>query len=340
MKQIFAIAAATLLSISSQAAPPNLTHVASNAKWMLHLDIDQLRTTQVGQFLFNEVLQKKITEAKANSTIPFDVPLDKIHAVTGYGTTYENKANGVLLLQIAPELRKVVEGFLVQQANVTDVPEPPVKRTQHDGTIVYEINRQIHALVHSDYPVLLSKSRADLLDAHRVLLGKSDNLKQSSPFAGYPASENQFFFLALAEGFNQSLAIPPQAGILKQSDGGRIVVGETGDQLFANLTLKAKSAEASTQMRQVAEGLIALVSMTQSQNPDLMKLATSAKVTETNQMMQLTIHLPVQSVIEKIEDSNITIRGATQPDEQEPEQAPEKTAPEPSTPEAPSKPSE
>jgi len=116
-------------------------------------------------------------------------------------------------------------------------------------------------------------------------------------FSGYAKVPNTFFFLAVAEGFNDNAALPAQAKILKMAEGARIALGEKTDLLFLNLALKAKDPEVIQQIRQVVEGMTALVALGQSENKELLELVQATKVSSTEKTVTVNIEYPLSKVV-------------------------------------------
>ena len=74
-------------------------------------------------------------------------------------------------------------------------------------------------------------------------------------------------------------------------------MGETADQLSLNLDLRGKTAEVTKQIQQVLEGMVALISLGQPENEDLMRLARSTKVSSTPEMVTLMMEFPVAKAL-------------------------------------------
>jgi hypothetical protein len=84
------------------------------------------------------------------------------------------------------------------------------------------------------------------------------------------------------------------------ADGGRLALGENADNVFLNIVLKAKTADASKQIQAVAQGLLALVSLSQTENQDLMQLAQNTTVKSTENLVTLGLEYPVSNALEKL----------------------------------------
>jgi hypothetical protein len=137
-----------------------------------------------------------------------------------------------------------------------------------------------------------------------VLSGKSPNIVSSKTFSQFPASKKNAFFVASAESFNSDATIPPQAQILKMADGGQVVLGERGDNLFLSVSLRAQTSDVVTKMQQAIQGFLALISLSQQGNKDLLQLAQSARVTADDNIVSLSVEFPSDSAIEHLREQH------------------------------------
>lgn len=304
MKMKLALSAllATSLSMACFAGPLVKANVDQNAKWLLHIDFDQFRTSKLGQFLINDVIVKQVNAAKAQDDSGFLTNMDvvkiigQLHSLTAYGTSFEteDKFSGVLLLQVEPETRKILEGAA---AGLLLNGDGTLTKTNEEGYTYYSLKDQVFASPLENGTILFSPSKDRIKHAASVIAGKSKNLTHSKSFSDFPAVSDNFIFLAVAEGFQDNLPIPPEAKVLKQADGARIVLGEKKGDVFLNIALKAKDSEVVTQIRQVVEGIIALGSLSQSENKELQDLIQSIKVTATEKVLSVNAAYPVDSLI-------------------------------------------
>lgn len=302
MKMKLALAGLLATFAGSVLAEPLVKeHVDQNAKWLLHIDFDQFRASRFGQFLINDVIVKQVEAAKAqgNSFLSnMDVVkiISQVHSLTAYGTSFETGENldGVLLLQVEPETRKILEGAA---AGLLLQDDGTLTKTNEEGLVLYSLHDQFFASPQNNGTILFSKSKANIKKAAGLLVGKGKNLAHSKTFTDFPPIKDSFILLAVAEGFQDNLPIPPQAKVLKQADGARIVLGERNSNVFLNLALKAKDSEVVTQIQQVVEGIVALGTLSQSENKELQQLVQSVKVVATDKVLSVNAAYPVDSLI-------------------------------------------
>ncbi len=321
------LALAAIFSTAPLAGPLQKSQIPADAKWLIHLDVDAFLGTKLGQFISQDILAKQLAKPKADLKQTFGLDLDwnRLNSVTVYGTDYGAPAemSGVLIIKTDPKteqsLTAVMQGIIAQKAlQNAKLAGIPIELVQ-DQPPLYAINTQLFIAPHKDGRFLVSKSRGQIQKASEVFEGKAGNVASARTFSTLLDEPKSFFFLAVAEGFGEQLlkapdssdaakAIKnfgemPQAQILRMADGGRIALGETSERLSLNLALKAKNAETSRNMQQIVQGIIALISLSQGNNPDLQQLVQSAKVTCVEKIMSVNIECPVATLLQKVNEA-------------------------------------
>ncbi|HVR37211.1 MAG TPA: hypothetical protein VMS21_15320 [Methylomirabilota bacterium] len=289
------------LATSLFAGPLQTDHVSADAKWLLHVDVDAFRKTQLGAVAQKEIVEKHVQKAGEEAQFDFAKLIGTLHSITAFGTRFEpgDDPTGVALIMTEPDTVKALEGFAAAQ--LLNQPEGDLQKLSHAAGALYSLKDELFVLPMEGGRLLVGKSRASLDDAHKVLGGGGAALNSANKFSGYPDVADSFFFLAVAEGFSQNANVPPQARILQMTDGARLVLGEKGSSIFLNLALKTRNAEVTSQVKQVIEGMKALVALGGQENPDLNRLVNSAKVSDSDRLVTLSLEYPVAGVIEKIE---------------------------------------
>jgi len=295
------------LALTAVGSPLQKEQVAADAKWLVHLDVDKLRSTALGDYVINQVLDAKLK----GLTRQFDFDLDwkKVHSLTAYGTGYrsESSFNGVLLIKSDLDLQKVLDAAVEKTSPEDNSKSDRIQRTQEGDVTTYSMKDHMVVSFKPGSPVIVGKSLDSIQKANEVLIGASANLASTKMFSEFPKSQKPFFFMGavdafkanaeLAEGSHDGDALNPKAKILKLADGGRVVLGEDSNELFLDLSLKAKSKEVVTQMQQVIQGMIALASLGQPDNRDLQQLAQSAKVSSSGNIVTLKLGYPADQAV-------------------------------------------
>jgi hypothetical protein len=296
------------LAASATAGPLRKADVAADAKWVLHLDADQLRSTSAGNFVIQEIAEKLLAKPKAimKQDTGYDLDLSKVRSLTAYGDYH----NPVLLLKSDIDVEKVLDGCLARIEKEGKLESPAGGKTVKDGLVTYTLMDRMVVSLRRDKIAIASHSAETNQKADDVLSGKSPNLGSSSAFKEFPEAKKAFFFLGAARGFNprelgdghsgDEDQNNPKAKILKMADSGRIILGQECAQLYLNVSLKAKTTAVVTQMQQVIQGMIALASLAQSDNTNIQQLAESAKVTAKDDVVTLSLNFPADQATQML----------------------------------------
>jgi hypothetical protein len=164
---------------------------------------------------------------------------------------------------------------------------------------IYQLKDDLLVAPVSGGLVVAAKSRGQLDRAREILAGKHENLAKSDAFKRFPEMPNTFFFLGMAEGFNEKADLPAQAQVLRETDGGRLVIGENEKNVFINLVFRGKNEDSTTKIQQVLQGIVALVSMTQ-QNNEAAELASSAKIAGEGRNVSVNLQFPTARAIDRV----------------------------------------
>ena len=305
MKTLAAItlSAATIASNLLSGNDIQTETVSAEAKWLLHLNLDAFRETSIGSYVNDSVIKPRGDETLTGFRIKTEDIYEGIHAITAYGKTYQmdTGATGVLLVRTEPDLRSIFEAALIQQ-EAAGGEEPDIRTVQTDPYAIYTKDNQLFAAIMPQDVVVISKSLDELISAVDVVENRAPGLDESnSDFAGMAKADGTAFFLATAEAFNQSDAIPTQARVLKLAEAVRLVLGEGSDDLRLDLTMIAQDEQKRDQLAKIIQGMLALVSLTQIDNQDLAELALNAEVVSRGREVAVAISYPVEQVLQLVQ---------------------------------------
>jgi hypothetical protein len=290
------------------AGPLQKEIIPADAKWLLHWDLEKYRSTEVGQYFDREIVSKKIAKPRADlkQYFNFDLEWEKFTSLTAYGTDFEPKdgPSGVLIIKTDLTTANSAEMAFIKQADYAKSNGGPVEEVKAGPFGTYSIHKNIFVSIQKEGRIVLGKSLDQVNKAIAIIQGKSANLAVPPALSGFPSGDNDFFLIALAEGFGDRIPLPPNAKILQTAEGIRAILREKNNKLSLDLTLKAKSADSCKQMQQVLQGMIALVNLSQQENKDLMLLAQSAAVTTDDRSVSLGLDYPVKDAIAKLGEFN------------------------------------
>jgi len=313
-------------SLAGALAAPPKDYVSADAKWLLHVDLVELRTTKVGGFFLDFLerqLEFPLTQIKEQANIGIDSHklVSQLNTITLYGTDYQKpERTSVAVVRTQPELEKMVVGALAGMV-LAETNDPPRIQEKRQGDVTFYLirderkNKDVVIAILPNRAVVFGSSRELVEQGVQVVNRKAPNLASTKTFSNFAEVKNTFFFLAVGEGFSNS-GLPPQARLLKLADGGRLVIGENADRVFLDLALEAKTSEIVTQMQQVVQGLIAFGSLGQPENKDLAHVLQSIKVSTDKNIVNVTLDYPAADLVEELNKAKGAKRKAKKPAEE------------------------
>jgi hypothetical protein len=284
--------------LGAQAAPLHRADVAAEPTFVLHLDVDGLRPTAIGQFLLNQMEKPEAQGMVATFQTIFNLdPRKQLHGLTLYSTG-KAPEDGVLLVygEFEPDrLVTLAKGAKDYQS---------IGYKQH--TIHSWINEQkigsngVTPRVYAEFPsermVICAQKSARVAEALDVLDHKAPSLADGTLFPQLGASGTTSFMQAAA----RKLDIPdfaPNAALLRMAKAARLEISEVQGQLRVMLNLEAGDEEVSKQMVSVGEGLVALVKL-QQDTPGSVKLAEGFSLKQDGTGVAATLVVPTAQAIE------------------------------------------
>ena len=317
----FAVLGLSFLALSPARAAFNPAVVASDAQWVVFIDVNDLRASALGQQLI-DAAQKQVQIGLANSSIQFDFQkvLATIESVTAYGANFSSDPkmlDGTLLIRGTAELRKIVVG-LAAQATVT-TPEQ-VTELQDLPFEAYLVGGQAIVGFPPEPIILVSKSKPQLLKALAVFRGTSPSLAQapSSPLrALLPAAGHSYLVAAsLAPTEKWAQVDGPQTRILQLVSSGSLTLGDDGPRTAAFVRLTASSDDMADKLLKIVQGLTAIAALTETNDKQLSEFLQSAVVEKQDRTVTVRLAYATDRLVQMIQNA----------------QTPEKTAPAAGTP--------
>jgi hypothetical protein len=286
-----ALAAVLGLAVVGRAEPVELKQVATDAKWLAHVDVDAMRESVVVQKAYHKCMEMHKDAQKhfdkVRETLGLDLKKD-LHGITIYGKDLD-KHHGVLIVHA-----DVNQKLLLEKAE---------KAADHKVAKYgsYEIHSWTHKHgkeSHTAYGVFFKPNvlvfagcEEAIHGALDVLDGKSPGITdEKSPLAGRLAPGASLIVRALAVG--------PQVKcpVLKDADSFRITLGENKGESFYRARLVMKSAEAAEQVKAVVEGFKAMVGLARGSDAETMKLVNAVKVTTQEKTVRIAWSAPAEEV--------------------------------------------
>jgi len=283
------------------AGPVNTADIAAGATWVVHLDAEALVGSGVGDWLLKRGRQRDLDQKLAEfaGTFGFD-PTKDLASATLYGTSYE-PTSGVAVLKGNFDKQKLLD--LLDEARGHE-------ESEYGGYTVHRWRQKAkdkrddgvrYGTFHSEQVVVIARSRSTLEAALDVLDGQV-----AAPEVVPEVSAGTFLF-AVAKGIPAD-ETGDRARFLKKVSGGFIEMGEAGDSAFLNLKFTARKTEDARRLRQILNGLLAMLSMVAEQQeerdgraPDWAPLIEGAEAGGAGDSIELGISVKTQALIEVAE---------------------------------------
>ncbi len=277
------LATATLATSAAFAAPLNLKHLAPDALWLAHLDLDAFKQSSVGQDLIQLIKDEAAKNKDSALTLNFDAILAELHSLTAYGTSFTDDANqGVVLAEVGPKARSILDGLIA--AEELSGSASKIKLQNAD---TYVLDGQLSLKFATPSLVLIGKSPAQIEKALLILNGKAPSYSPKNSKLLLSPTDN-FFLVAAAHGFSQIPNLPPQARILQKTTGAQFTLGQDQENLSARLALATSSAEIADQLARIVEGMTALASFAHVGDEDITRLVQSLQVSKNTDRVNVS----------------------------------------------------
>ena len=281
-RSLLSLFAVLSVSVSAWAGPLQKEAVSADAKWVVHLDVEGLIASDVGQAVLalardkDPGLDTKI--AAIAEKIGAD-PLKDLKGITLYGTAFDGK-DGVAVIRASVNQEKLL-GLLAANESHKEITVGERKAHQwvekkrgpgDDGVRV--------GAFFGDDTVVIARSVEALTKALDVLDGKQSSLAADSALS--PDGDKPPLFWAAvmdlpvptaAEAAAEAAAAGaaekavkvnvklPNAEFLKRVSGGSLLAGSAAGEVFGKVALIARSAEDGARIRQMVQGLVAFGQM-------------------------------------------------------------------------------
>ncbi len=294
------------------AAPFDPSRVAENTKWLAHIDMEGLKASHIGSYVIDQIKTGISKKGESKVSIDVDGLLQQIHSITAYGTGLEDdpENQSVLLVQSSPKAQTMIDGLLASQELANDG-KVPFKRVASKSFPTYLFANEVYMTFPSKDLIVISKQFDQVERALSVMNGKLASLKKKSPLMAATRQEG-FFFIASANGLNALKNMPAQARLLQKATGLQLALGESGKNLAARITLQTADSDVASQMRKIVDGMLAMASFVQVQDPTFSRLVQSITVNESDRSVAIGLSYPAEEIV-KLVTSFASERGAARP---------------------------
>jgi hypothetical protein len=276
--------------VDADAAPLDLKHVAADAAWLAHVDIDAMRESIVVQKAM-EKHQHAGRKEFVKKMLGMDPDKD-LHGMTCYGKEI-GKHKGVMILHARMNRDRVMGmARTFTRPTVTDHRGHKLHSWTHKSRHSSKTHN-VAAVFYGEDAVVLASSVDELKQAVDVLEGEAPSLTPDSALAGnIPAGTTM---LMRVEGVSDA-DLPEKCKVARQTKSFRFVTGEHDGESFFRARAKMTNEEVTGQVREIVEGLRALGQIHVGDNETGQKLVNALKIKTDGTTLTVLWSAPAEDV--------------------------------------------
>lgn len=271
----------------SLAAPLPQAHVSADAKWMLHLDINQFAPSETCRILMNHTGGTHTVTTLMNhyhSLLGAD-PLKTLSTITLYGEQASGN-RGVAIVRGTIPSKKLISRLSSYPGYTTRKRSGTTIHLWKDKTSEANMN----ACLYSSGLLVITSDDASMNSALGILEGSQPSLAgKRNPSLTIPSAVNGAFLTVASCGYAGASPHPLKAMLLRNTSCTTMQVAESKGMLDATIALAAVSTDAAFQIHQILNGLIVSAAFTE-ESSGLARLAEWSEVNRQDRLVSVRIH--------------------------------------------------
>ena len=267
-------------------------YVASDAKWLIHLDFKAFMKTR----LWDNIYREKKTKIHHKNDhflkeVNFDV-LKDLFSVSIYGVDKGDK-NAVVLINGVFNIKKVIEKLKSEE-------KPEISK--YGKVKVYHWDDDDYGAFVGKNLLVITHSRVNMEYALDVIMGKKSGFKGSPLSKRMKEVPRDAILFALAGDLSRMIGKNHNVPMMiDKSKMAMFLAMERNNDLRLSLKLHTESAEAAKNLMQVGNGLLALARMSKGKLEGKEKLINSIDITVDKNIVNAKMFIPSDFIIENID---------------------------------------
>jgi len=299
---------AVLLAPAALADGLHKDRVPASARWLVHLDVEALKSSKLYQRVHDESAKDGSNEldaglAQIQAFAGIDPTVD-LKCVTLYCTTKSEKSC-VALLSGNSKIDSAIDKLKTMERYRTTVIGSYALHTwggEHDTWYAYASKKE-----GGDERVLVaSQDSEQLVHGVALLQGDGESLASVSraPFQIAPAS-GSILYAAAGESLNELGEIDPLSAVAKLARTIVLDVGEDRGALYAHVSLDTRKPDDAQRIQQVLQGAVALVGLVHDEEhsearANLQHLVEALHITVSDARVDASFRYDVKSLIDDL----------------------------------------
>jgi hypothetical protein len=295
--KIFNIISALCFCVSIHAEQLDLKKVSDGSNWIMHMDFESMRSSEIGSFL-EDSLEKipEMEEKMRGLQKKFGVDLMGVSNLTLFGTGEKHKGIGILeggvdasIVTEVTRTREYIQESKVGKKTIfsTDKGRRPMAfSVLKKGKIVFGPD--------CDYVsegIQIANGKGSGLSSHPILESLNDVLETPG-----------FLFFANVKGVKETTDLDPWARMMADKiESCGMVIGDDDDGLKMIGLIETHSLESSEPMENMIRGGLAMMKMKAKDNKRMEGLFEGYEVIREGRTIRIEIKISNSFVIERVE---------------------------------------
>ncbi len=291
-----------LATVSAMAGPLRPAEIAKDAKWVAHLDLEQLKAGQLGQYLLQQASTEEMNRKVAALALVcgFD-PRRDISSITAYGNSGQPEQGVVIFRGVFDQNRLVT----LAQSNEDYEGITYGAYTIHSWVDKKKYCQRLFGVLHGGSLLLLSTTQEAMKTALDVLDGRAPGMDAAIAQALTPKDMSPFF-IGKADSPNSARVGCKNVAI---GASGEIMLAEQAGFLTVRMKAKARDEETASHLFDMINGSIAWLKANAEDAPDCTEIAQAIQLNKDGESIQASAQIPVGSAI-KLLDWKIAVHKA------------------------------
>ena len=286
------------LAFHATAEGLNIKQVPASAQWVIHMDFDGFKTSELGKFAMKQMDEHAGAIDALSAMLKFDPRMD-LADVTAFGhvVALQPDENGVVLIRGKFDQEHLLTLF---KSNKTFKTEKSGKNKLHSWRDE-DSGERVYGSFVSENLLVMGKTKEDVSLGLSTLGGKTKTLK-GKELKELKLDPNAYFIMGMAS--LEGLPIPPQAKMLENVKKIGITMGEKDKNFETNIHLYTANDEFAVQIQQMMQGLLAIVQLQAGNTDNSMakeaaKFLKDVKISQEKRLVRMSMAIPVATILEE-----------------------------------------
>jgi hypothetical protein len=256
--------------------------VSAKASWFAHLDLANLRSSEIGQQLIGELDGEAKRQLRQLERMLNFHPIDDLQSATVYGTSSDPE-KAVALIRGSFDVKRLT-GVAIDAEDYTAI-------AHGDSTIHSwkDGNKRIYATIPSAELIIIGADLELLKSAFDVTAGNGAPIDPAKLF-GHTQSDRPPIVVAAAN-LSALGTLDIDSSLVRKIKSIYLSAGETGGELSAHVVLKTADARSAKLIDQMLHGVLALA---EASDEVPQEVITAFKTQLSEDSVSLTVSLPMK----------------------------------------------